>query len=540
MDPSTEQLIRDYLNRVAVAARRSMGPDEVRAFLARLRESIERQCTAHGVASPADVSSVLAALGGPEALVGLEHARLAAAGSRPRRGGSEPDAGTDPMPPAGRTRRRAARSGGEAAGADPDAGGKAATGGGRLLRLRGRPRLLGRQRDGSLADGAPGPGAEGEPGGEEQAVVRRPVTARRRPGAIVPDKPRSSSRLRGPQGRDSPILQPVKRNRAAWQEQAALGGLREAGQPDDAGQPGHALTFVPKPVPGSRSAPAGRAKFFPVRDPAGWPAPPGERKPPRGRGAAVPPARAGEPGPGRTAGPAGPRASGPEPVFHREEHAPGQGQASAPAPGSRPEHKYRSEGKDQPEQVYQPRQKYRPASPSGQQPVLHSKPALRSWPGQEPDPADEPGDGPVPAAADLPPGGPGRILSALRAALRWAFRLARRRPLEATAVVLMGLGGLIYPPVWLAGALVALPSRLWDIRDKWFGIVAPAIITIVGSVGLAIGGTHQTAGAYVHSVLTIGGYLLRAGAVIGASYLAWRAHCGQRAPAQPPWRRGHR
>jgi len=71
MDPSTEQLVRDYLNRVAVAARRSMGPDELRAFLARLRESIERQCTAYGVASQADVSSVLAALGGPEALVDL-------------------------------------------------------------------------------------------------------------------------------------------------------------------------------------------------------------------------------------------------------------------------------------------------------------------------------------------------------------------------------------------------------------------------------------------------------------------------------------
>ncbi len=103
----------------------------------------------------------------------------------------------------------------------------------------------------------------------------------------------------------------------------------------------------------------------------------------------------------------------------------------------------------------------------------------------------------------------------------------------------MGLGGLIYPPVWLAGALVALSSRLWDGRDKWFGVVVPAIVTIVGSVGLAMGGTHQSAGSYVHAVLTIGGYLLRAGAVIGASYLAWRASRGQRAPAQPPWRRGH-
>jgi len=603
MDPSTEQLIRDYLNRVAVAARRSMGPDEVRAFLARLRESIERQCTAHGVASPADVSSVLAALGGPEALVGLEHARLAAAESGPRRGGSEPGAATDPMAAVpGGTRHRRTRSGGKAAAdaggeAAADAGGEAAAGsGGRLLRLPGRPRLLGRRRDGGpAAVGEPdtGPGAGG-PADEDQAIQRRPVTARRRPGAILPDKSKSAMRLRGPQGRDSPVLQPVKRNRSAWQEQEARGGLRAAGQPDDAGQPGQALTFVPRPTPGSRRAPTGRAKFYPVRGPAAWPASSGERKPPPGRGPAAPPARPAEPGPGpgRTADPAGHRGSGPEPVFHREQHAPGsepvfgpsraagqdpasgpqratgpepahrpeqaagagrapgQGQESGPGPDYQPGHKYRLEGKDQPEQVYRPRQKYRPASPPGQQPVLHSKPALRSWPGQEPDPADEPGGGPVPAdesgggpvpvAADPPPGRPERVVPGLRAAASWAFRLARRRPLEATAIVLIGLGGLIYPPVWLVGALVALPSRLWDIRDKWFGLAAPAIVTIVGSVGLAMGGTHQTAGAYVHAVLTIGGYLMRAGAVIGASYLTWRVHRGQRRPAQPPWRRGYR
>ncbi len=536
------------------------------------------------MASPADVSSVLAALGGPEALVGLEHARLAAAGSGPRRGGPEPGAATDPMAAAGGSRRRGTRSGAKAADADSDAdtGGKAATGSGRLLRLPRRPRLLGRQRAGSpAAADEPGtrPGAEWEPADEDQAILRRPVTARRRPGAILPDKSKAAMRLRGPQGRDSPVLQPVKRNRSAWQEQAARGGLRAAGEPDDAGQPGHALTFVPKPTPGSRRMPTGRAKFYPVRDPAGWPASPGERKPPPGRGPAVPPARTAEPGSGRPAGSAGNHASGPEPVFHRDGHAPGsdpafgpprqtgqgtapgprlaagpesarapeqaagagpapgQGQAPGPAPDYQPGQKYRPEGKDQPEQVYRPRQKYRPASP-GQQSALHSKPALRSWPGQEPDPADEPG-GPVAATADPAPGRGERILSALRAALRWAFRLARRRPLEATAVVLMGLGGLIYPPVWLAGALVALSSRLWDGRDKWFGVVVPAIVTIVGSVGLAMGGTHQSAGSYVHAVLTIGGYLLRAGAVIGASYLAWRASRGQRAPAQPPWRRGH-
>ena len=43
MDTSTEQLVRDYLNRLAVAARRSLGPGELLAFIARMRGAIERQ-----------------------------------------------------------------------------------------------------------------------------------------------------------------------------------------------------------------------------------------------------------------------------------------------------------------------------------------------------------------------------------------------------------------------------------------------------------------------------------------------------------------
>ena len=47
---------------------------------------------------------------------------------------------------------------------------------------------------------------------------------------------------------------------------------------------------------------------------------------------------------------------------------------------------------------------------------------------------------------------------------------ARRRPLEATAIVLMGLGGLIFPPVWLLGAALTLFSKHWDFRDRWVGL----------------------------------------------------------------------
>jgi hypothetical protein len=118
-----------------------------------------------------------------------------------------------------------------------------------------------------------------------------------------------------------------------------------------------------------------------------------------------------------------------------------------------------------------------------------------------------------------------------------ASALARRRPLEFTAVVLLGLGGLIYPPVWLAGTVVALLSRLWTIRDKLAGLVAPAVLATVGAVGLAMGSSHTSGSAYVHTALTIGGYLIRAGAVLGAAYLAWRLQRSPRQQAAPPWRR---
>jgi hypothetical protein len=142
----------------------------------------------------------------------------------------------------------------------------------------------------------------------------------------------------------------------------------------------------------------------------------------------------------------------------------------------------------------------------------------------------------VPVVVDVPPSRKESVAAGLRRILKRAAALARRNPLEATAVVLLGLGGLIYPLIWLVGVLVALPSRRWDIRDKWLGLAVPAVVTIVGSAGLAVGVRHLTAGAYLHGAVTIGGYLIRAGAVLGAIYLAWRVQRGQRAGA-PPWRR---
>jgi hypothetical protein len=129
------------------------------------------------------------------------------------------------------------------------------------------------------------------------------------------------------------------------------------------------------------------------------------------------------------------------------------------------------------------------------------------------------------------------VASALGMLVMRAWALARKRPVECAAVLMLGLGGLIYPLVWLAGAVIALLSRRWDLKDKLAGLAAPAVLAIVGGAGFAMGSSHTSGGAYVHEAVVIGGYLIKVGSVLGAAYLAWRLHRGQRQPAVPSWRR---
>ncbi|MBO0830394.1 MAG: hypothetical protein J2P28_05470 [Actinobacteria bacterium] len=124
----------------------------------------------------------------------------------------------------------------------------------------------------------------------------------------------------------------------------------------------------------------------------------------------------------------------------------------------------------------------------------------------------------------------GRLLAMLAS---WAAR----RPLEALAVILLGFGGAIYPPVYLLGAVVALGSRLWDYRDKWTGLTVPPILTVIGmAIGVAVGGrTHGLHEGWVYLNVTS-----RLAAVLGAGYLAWRSAHGRRPPPVPPWNKPHR
>ena len=76
MNPPTEQLIRDYLNRVSVAALGRLSSEERREFLTRTREELERESRYPSGADPTAVERLLDGLGRPEALVELERARL--------------------------------------------------------------------------------------------------------------------------------------------------------------------------------------------------------------------------------------------------------------------------------------------------------------------------------------------------------------------------------------------------------------------------------------------------------------------------------
>ncbi len=130
-----------------------------------------------------------------------------------------------------------------------------------------------------------------------------------------------------------------------------------------------------------------------------------------------------------------------------------------------------------------------------------------------------------------------RRSSPAAAPLAEAWALARKHPLEAVAVVLLGLGGLILPfPFWLIGGLVALRSRRWDARDKWMALAGPPLFTLAVLLiraGTSPGNFFSDFYRARHDV----GLSIRAGCVLCASYLIWRLRRGPRLRTLPPWQR---
>jgi len=72
---SGDQLVQDYLTRVAAAARHLPKGARI-AFVSRTKAQIERQVSTVGTDDPGQVMEVLAALGTPEELVREERLRI--------------------------------------------------------------------------------------------------------------------------------------------------------------------------------------------------------------------------------------------------------------------------------------------------------------------------------------------------------------------------------------------------------------------------------------------------------------------------------
>jgi hypothetical protein len=124
------------------------------------------------------------------------------------------------------------------------------------------------------------------------------------------------------------------------------------------------------------------------------------------------------------------------------------------------------------------------------------------------------------------------------AVLTEAWALARKHPLEAVAVVLLGLGGLILPfPFWLIGGLVALRSRRWDARDKWIALAGPPLVAFVVLLIRAVTSQANFFSAFYHASKNDFWMSLRVGCVLCAGYLIWRLRRGPRLRTIPPWQR---
>jgi hypothetical protein len=140
---------------------------------------------------------------------------------------------------------------------------------------------------------------------------------------------------------------------------------------------------------------------------------------------------------------------------------------------------------------------------------------------------------------------PSRVAEVGDALGRWLRRfgkalltIALRDRLEAVSLLLLGIGGAFYPPIWLVGAAVAVASRKWDLRDKWLGLVLPVLVTILGATLTVTFGAQQTSYmSYLVEGWVAASRLSRAAAVLGAIYLLWRVYKygGARNRRLPPW-----
>ena len=465
--PSGQQMIREYLGRVSVAATKVLPKGDRLLFVGRTRAALEAKV---GPLASADADAVLNALttmGDPDELAQRERERLYSA----RRRGA---AAAPPTlwKPSKESRRGAA---------------------------------------GSRRGAAPPPAREqGQP---QERRRPRPWPHRGLTGPDEPQPAETASPL--------PPPEPVPPELASPEPAPAV--PRQADSPEVMSPPGKASPSAevspPPETPAPPEAPQGevpRPRMPPEQAiEEGWPAEPATTEP----AAAGNSSAAGLPVPDL----AGLEAGAPEPDAP-EPDAPGTESAGAESAGAGPP------GSGGPEQNGTPPGWLRSGRPTPAPAPGEAKP-LSIVPGMSE--SGEPEDDPVAGRGSL-----AGWRSPVVAVLAEAWALARKHPLEAVAVVLLGLGGLILPfPFWLIGGLVALRSRRWDARDKWVALAGPPLVTFLVLLIRAVTSQGNFFSAFYHASGHDVGLSIRVGCVLCAGYLIWRLRRGPRLRTLPPWQR---
>ena len=449
MSPPTEQLIRDYLNRLSVAARGQLGPEDRRALVNRTRDFIERKTGFAGPPTALDVARLLSGLGDPAGLVQQERQRLASV------------RGEVPEPAAGRTRlaRVLRRDQGKAR--SPSWHWPVQEGSRADLQL-------------TLLDGAGADREEVAPGG---TVLTGTVVNGAGPDARVPDEPVSDE-----PGPDEPVSD----------EPVSDEPVSDTTAPDSRGHEHEA--------PASTN---GTTRLIP--------------------------AQPGEPS-----------------WFMQTLGSRTSGQAARPEVGqSKPRWPSLAASADSPEQPGDAEQPVDLEQSRDPEPAVAgvTEPAgagTRQFAAAGSPEAGDASSAVVAPAWQLTMPTESLLARQVGRAVRGVVSWYRRCPLEASAVVLLGIGGASYPPVWLLGAALALASPVWDYRDKWVGLALPVLLTVIGAAfGVARGG-HVSVGEGVHEGWVYAVVISRIVAALGAGYLAWRTMHGRRPPPVPPWNRPHK
>jgi hypothetical protein len=503
--PSAQQMIREYLGRVSVAATKMLPKGDRLLFVGRTRAAIEAKVGPLASADADDVLDALTTMGEPEELATRERERLYSA--RRRGAAAAPPALWKPSKESrrGTTGSRRGDADSRRGAAPPPAREQGPSPGRRRSRPWPHRGLTGPDEPQPAETASPSASPDSVPAVPRQAespeVVSPPVEASR--SAETPPPPEVSPPPEVPLPPEVP-REEVPRPRMP--PELAL----EEGWPTEpaAAESPPAKPAAPEPAPAESAPP----ESVPPESAAAGPAAAESAAAWNGSAASVP-----------VPDLAGLEADAPEPETREPEtREPETRGADGPGAGT--------PGSGGPSQNGTPPGWLRPGRPAPVPAPGEAKP-LSIVPGMTE--SGEPEDQPVTGQRSV-----AGWRSPVVAPLVEAWALARKHPLEAVAVVLLGLGGLILPfPFWLIGGLVALRSRRWDARDKWIALAGPPLVTLTVLVIRAASSAGNFFSAFYHAAGHDVGLSIRVGCVLCAGYLIWRLRRGPRLRTLPPWQR---